>query len=127
VLTPVSAIASTEMTPASFAIDNNSGTRWESLHALDPSWISLDLGSAKTLTSIAIDWEAANAADYVVQGSNDNANWNDITNKTGGAFGNRTDTVALNGNYRYVRIYSTARSPGNLWGYSIWEIRVTGF
>lgn len=127
VLTPISALASTEMTPASFAIDNNSGTRWESLHGVDPSWISLDLGSLKTLTGIAIDWEAANAADYLVQGSNDNANWNDITSKTGGTFGNRTDSLLLSGQYRYLRIYGTARSPGNLWGYSIWEIRVSGY
>jgi hypothetical protein len=100
---------------------------WESAHAIDPSWLTLDLGSAKTLTSIAIDWEAANAAAYTVQGSNDNANWTNIASRTGGAFGTRTDTLTLNGNYRYVRINGTARSVGNQWGYSIWEVRLTGF
>lgn len=115
------------MTPASNAIDNNSGTRWESMHAIDPSWLTLDLGSAKTLTQIAIDWEVANAAAYTVQGSNDNANWTSIASKTDGTFGARTDTLSLSGNYRYVRIYATARSAGNQWGYSIWEVRVTGY
>lgn len=123
-ITPVSATASTAMTPAQMAIDKNPGTRWESSHNVDPSWISFDLGSNKTLSSIAIDWEAANAANYVVQGSTDNANWVDIASKTGGAFGNRTDTLALSGNYRYLRIYGTARSTGNQWGYSIWEVRI---
>jgi len=85
------------------------------------------LGSSKTLTGIAIDWEVANAAAYIVQGSNDNANWTDIASKSDGTFGNRTDTLSLNGHYRYVRIYSTARSAGNQWGYSIWEVRLTGF
>lgn len=122
----VNAIASTALTPATNASDKNPGTRWESTHGIDPSWISFDLGAAKNLTSIAIDWEAANAADYLVQGSNDNANWTTITSKTGGAFGNRTDTLALSGNYRYVRIYGTARSTGNQWGYSIWEARISG-
>lgn len=126
-LTPLSAVASTAMTPASNAIDNNSGTRWESMHAIDPSWLTLDLGSAKTLTQIAIDWEVANAAAYTVQGSNDNANWTSIASKTDGTFGARTDTLSLSGNYRYVRIYATARSAGNQWGYSIWEVRVTGY
>jgi hypothetical protein len=125
-LTPVSATASTAISPASLAIDKNAGTRWESSHALDPSWISLDFGTAKSLSSIAIDWEAANAATYNVQGSNDNTNWSNIASKTGGTFGTRTDTVALSGSYRYLRIYATARSTGNQWGYSIWEMRVTG-
>jgi beta-glucanase (GH16 family) len=127
-----SATASTALTPAANAIDKNSGTRWESYHALDPSWITLDLGSSKTLSSIAIDWEAANAADYKVQGSNspnfaDNANWTDLTSKTGGTFGSRTDTLNITGSYRYLRIYGTARSTGNQWGYSIWEVRVLGW
>lgn len=126
------AVASTALTPAANAIDNNSGTRWESAHALDPSWITLDLGSAKTLSSIAIDWEAANAANYTVQSSNspnfaDNTNWTTLATRTGGAFGNRTDTLPIAGSYRYVRINGTARSAGNQWGYSIWEVRVLGW
>ncbi len=126
VLTPVAATASTQPQPAANAIDKNAGTRWESTAAIDPSWLTLDFGSVKNLTSIAIDWEAANAANYLVQGSNDNANWTNLASKTGGTFGNRTDTLALAGSYRYVRIYSTARSTGNQWGYSIWEVRVSG-
>ncbi len=126
-LTPVSATASTALTPAANAIDKNGGTRWESAHGIDPSWITFDLGSAKTLTQIAIDWEAANAGAYTVQGSNDNANWTTIATRTGGTFGNRTDTVTLSGNYRYLRINGTARSTGNQWGYSIWEVQITGY
>ena len=126
-LTPVSANASTALTAASNAIDKDGGTRWESAHAIDPSWISFDLGAAKTLTQIAIDWEAGNAAAYTVQGSNDNANWTTIASRTGGTFGDRTDTLALSGNYRYLRIHGTERSVGNQWGYSIWEVRLTGF
>lgn len=121
------ATASTALTPAANAIDKNSGTRWESAHALDPSWLVLDLGSSKTLSSIAIDWEAANAADYTIQGSNDNSSWTNLASRTGGTFGNRTDTLNISGNYRYVRIYATARSATNQWGYSIWEARVLGW
>jgi hypothetical protein len=122
----VTATASTALTPATNASDKNAGTRWESAHGVDPSWISFDLGTMKSLTGIAIDWEAANAADYIVQGSNDNTNWTNLNSFTGGAFGTRTDTLSLSGNYRYVRVYGTARSAGNLWGYSIWEARISG-
>ena len=120
------ATASTQVQPAINAADKNSGTRWESATNVDPSWLTLDLGSARNLSSVAIDWEAANAANYLIQGSNDNTNWVQLASKTGGTFGNRTDTTAVTGNYRYVRIYSTARSTGNQWGYSIWEVRITG-
>ena len=122
-----SATTSTALTPAANAIDKNSGTRWESYHALDPSWLTLDLGSAKTLNSMAIGWEAANAANYTVQGSNDNTNWSTLATRTGGTFGERTDTLNIAGSYRYLRIHATARSAGNQWGYSIWEVRVLGW
>lgn len=120
------ATASTQVQPALNAADKNAGSRWESAINVDPSWLTLDLGSARNLSSIAIDWEAANAANYLIQGSNDNTNWTQLAAKTGGTFGNRTDTTAVSGTYRYVRIYGTTRSTGNQWGYSIWEVRITG-
>ena len=118
--------ASTAMTPAGNATDGNSGTRWESNHDVSPSWLRIDLGSAAALTSVVIDWEAANAANYEIQGSNDGSNWTTLSAQTGGTFGARTDTVTVSGSYRYVRIYCTQRSAGNQWGYSIWEVRVFG-
>lgn len=111
---------------ANLAVDGSMATRWESQHGIDPSWIVLDFGSQVDLTSISIFWEAANAANYQIQGSNNNASWTTLISETGGQFGDRTDTHALNGSYRYLRIYGTARSSGNMWGYSIWEIVVYG-
>lgn len=118
--------ASTQVQPAGNAVDGNAATRWESAINTDPSWISVDLGSPQTLTSVVIDWEAANAANYQVQGSNDKINWAILATRTGGTFGNRTDTNAVSGSYRYVRIYGTVRSVGNNWGYSIFELKVYG-
>ncbi len=120
------ATASSAITSASFAVDGDVNTRWESEHGVDPSWLALDFGGQYTLTNITIDWEAANAATYELQGSNDNASWVTISSQNGGAFGNRTDSVSLNGNYRYLRIYGTSRSDGNTWGYSIFEVSVFG-
>jgi CxxC motif-containing protein (DUF1111 family) len=118
------AIASTSLQPAANAVDGNAGSRWESAHATDPSWISVDLGSSRAIGGVVIDWEAANAATYQVQGSNDNTNWATLANYTGGAFGARTDNHVVSGSYRYIRIYCTARSAGNAWGYSIFELKV---
>jgi endo-1,3-1,4-beta-glycanase ExoK len=120
------ATASTAALPASNAVDGNGSTRWGSTVNIDPSWITVDLGSNQALASVVIDWEAANAANYLVQGSLDNNTWTTLATRTGGTFGNRTDTVGVSGSYRYVRIYGTARSPGNTWGYSIWSLKVYG-
>lgn len=120
------ATASSNLQPAANAVDGNPNTRWESSFAVDPSWITLDFAAVYSLSEIVIDWEAANAASYEIQGSNDNTNWTTISTQTGGSFGNRTDTISLQGNYRYLRVYGTTRSDGNQWGYSIWEVKVSG-
>ena len=109
-----------------FATDGNTATRWESLHNIDPSWLKLDFGATYALDEVVIHWEAANAANYTVQGSLDNQSWVTIAEQTGGTFGDRTDTVALSGVYQYLRVHGTQRSLGNAWGYSIWEITTTG-
>jgi hypothetical protein len=118
--------ASTAIGGSALAVDGNMGTRWESAHGVDPAWISVDLGSEKSLSSVVIYWEAANAATYEVQGANNNSNWTTLASRSGGTFGNRTDTVSISGSYRYIRIYGTSRSAGNYWGYSIYELQVFG-
>ncbi|MFN7783274.1 MAG: discoidin domain-containing protein, partial [Lysobacterales bacterium] len=71
-ITPTSAYGSTNLQPAANAIDSNPATRWESNYGVSPSSLTLDLGRQQTLSQIVIDWEAANASDYTVLGSNDN-------------------------------------------------------
>jgi CxxC motif-containing protein (DUF1111 family) len=123
---PTTATASTNFQPASLAVDGNQSSRWESTHGATPSWLTVDLGDTFTLSQVIIDWEAANASNYKIEGSNDNNQWTTLSSFTGGAFGNRTDTTSLSGDYRYLRMYATARSAGNYWGYSIFEIKVFG-
>ncbi|MGB5442528.1 MAG: discoidin domain-containing protein, partial [Gammaproteobacteria bacterium] len=106
------------------AVDGNPATRWESAHGVDPSWITLDLGAAYSLSEVIIHWEAANAASYQIQGSTDNSNWTPLSIQSGGAFGNRTDNVDVSGIYRYVRMYGISRT--SVYGYSIWEMEVYG-
>lgn len=120
------ASASSQDLAASDAIDGNGNTRWASAAQTDPSHITVDLGQAYDLSSVVIHWEAANAETYEIQGSNDNSDWTTLATETGGGFGDRTDTVNVAGNYRYVRMYGISRSAGNSWGYSIWEFEIYG-
>ncbi|MEM8711597.1 MAG: discoidin domain-containing protein, partial [Planctomycetota bacterium] len=112
--------------PASFAVDGNLNTRWESQFGIDPTTLTLDLGGTFALRRTVIHWEAANAGTYTVDGSVDGVTWVTLKTRTGGLFGDRTDRVRLDGVYRYVRMNGLMRSPGNVYGYSIWEMEVYG-
>ncbi|MFT7561086.1 MAG: hypothetical protein ACI93R_003011 [Flavobacteriales bacterium] len=117
---------STEFQAAGNAIDGDSSTRWESEHNIEQTDYTVDLGSIYTLSSLVIEWEAANAKDYTVQGSTDGNIWVNLAEFSEGTFGNRVDEFALSGGYRYVRMNGHLRSDGNGWGYSIFEFEVYG-
>ncbi|MBT8137428.1 MAG: discoidin domain-containing protein [Gammaproteobacteria bacterium] len=120
------ATSNSELQPASLAVDGNMFTRWETVHGLDPGILVLDLAQSYPLTRVEIFWEAANAGTYNIEGSNDNVSWDTLSTQTGGQFGDRTDIVDINGTYRYLRMNGLSRSPGNIYGYSIWEMDVFG-
>jgi len=123
---PITVIGSSNFQPASFAVDNNGSTRWESNHGVSPSSLTFDLGQPYALNQVVILWEAANAATYEILGSNNNNAWTQLSLRTGGTFGDRTDTVGLSGTYRYLRMNALSHSTGNYWGYSIYEMDVFG-
>jgi uncharacterized repeat protein (TIGR02543 family) len=128
-LTIVSATASSNLggNVAANVYDGNMNTRWESTQGVDPQWIYVDLGSARNISEVKISWEAANAKNYTLEGSND-ATFTAKTvlaTETNMAVGNRTDDIpGLSGSYRYIRVYGTARNL--TYGYSIWEMEVDG-
>jgi hypothetical protein len=109
---------------AAKAFDNSTSSRWESASGAGTQWLQLDLGSSQAIAGVKIVWEAANARDYKIQGSNDATTWTDLTTQTGvGGPVGRTDTLTgLTGTYRYVRVYCTLRN--NTYGYSIYEMDV---
>ena len=105
------------------AIDGNANSRWSSQFS-DNQWLKLDLGLTYVLSEVIIDWEGASASIYQIQGSADNSNWTTISIQTGGTMGPRTDTLALSGSFRYVRMLGIDRATP--YGYSIYEIKVYG-
>ncbi|HEU5473411.1 MAG TPA: discoidin domain-containing protein [Actinophytocola sp.] len=108
-------------TPASAAVDGNPGTRWASTFS-DPQWLQVDLGGPATLSQVVLSWEAAYATAFQIQVSADATGWTTIFSSTTGTGG--TQTLAVNGTGRYVRMLGTARATG--WGYSLWEFQVIG-
>ncbi len=127
-ITPTFIKASSDygMNLISNTIDGDAATRWESSWNTDLTNIVLDYGTTKTFSKLEIDWEAANAKDYTVFGSNDLTSWTALASKTNGVFGDRTDVLNISGNYQYIKLNFTLRSVNNDWGYSIYEIRSYG-
>ncbi|MEW9554266.1 discoidin domain-containing protein [Nonomuraea sp. NPDC050783] len=108
-------------TPASAAVDGDPGTRWSSAFS-DPQWLQVDLGTTASITGVTLRWETAYATAFRVQVSPDAATWTDLYSTTTGTGG--TQTLAVSGTGRYVRVHGTARATG--WGYSLWEFQVYG-
>ena len=123
---PVGVSATSTLQKASFAADADQKTRWESLHGVESAQLTFDLGASYKLTNITIDWEAANAKTYLVEGSDNQASWTTLASVNNGLFGHRTDDLKISGQYRYLRINAKQRSDGNQWGYSIWEVNISG-
>ena len=108
-------------TPASDAVDGNTGTRWSSAFS-DPQWLEVDLGSSQAICKVSLNWETAYASAFQIQTSNDNSTWTSIYSTTTGTGGVQNLTVSGTG--RYIRVYGTARATQ--YGYSIWEFDVYG-
>ena len=108
-------------TPASAAVDGNTGTRWSSA-ASDPQWLQVDLGSPQAISQVTLNWETAYAKSFKIQVSANGTAWTDVYSTTTGTGG--TQTLSVNGSGRFVRMYGTAR--GTQYGYSLWEFQVYG-
>ncbi|WP_182877468.1 discoidin domain-containing protein [Microbispora sp. H10670] len=106
-------------TPASAAVDGNTGTRWSSAFG-DPQWLQVDLGSVKTICKVVLTWEAAYATAFRIQVSDNATTWTDVYSTTTGTGG--TQTLDVTGSGRYVRVYGTARATA--YGYSLWSFTV---
>jgi beta-glucosidase len=106
---------------ASFAVDGNTGTRWESAWS-DPQWLEVDLGATATISQVVLQWETASGKAYQIQTSADGTTWTPIYTTTTGPGG--TETLNVTGSGRYVRMYGTTRNTG--YGYSLWEFQVYG-
>jgi beta-glucanase (GH16 family) len=108
-------------TPASAAVDGNTGTRWSSAFS-DPQWLQVDLGATHPINKVTLNWEAAYAKAFQVQTSTDGTNWTTIYSTTTGTGGVQNLTVSGSG--RYVRVNGTQRATQ--YGYSLYEFQVYG-
>jgi F5/8 type C domain/Fibronectin type III domain len=106
---------------ATAATDDNFNSRWSSASS-DPQWLLVDLGATHTINQVVLAWESAYGKAFQIQVSSDAQNWTTIYSTTTGTGG--TQTLAVSGTGRYIRMYGTVRGTG--YGYSLWEFQVFG-
>jgi hypothetical protein len=106
--------------PANAVLDGDLKTRWGS-GFVDPSFVTVDLGSVMTFNRIILRWEAAYGSQYQIQVSNDNTNWTKVYEQDSGTGGNEDFTFPT-ARARYVRMYGTRRATA--YGYSLFEFEI---
>ncbi|EEP70787.1 penicillin acylase [Micromonospora sp. ATCC 39149] len=105
---------------ATKAVDGDLGTRWASSWA-DDQTLTVDLGSARQVSRVALAWESAYARSYRIEVSADGSTWRTAWSTTAGDGG--TDVVAFGTETaRYVRMHGLTRATS--YGFSLWEMSV---
>ena len=105
---------------ASRANDANDATRWGSAWA-DNQWWQVDLGSSKSIDTVAINWEDAYAKTYKIQVSQNGSVFTDTASVSLSSDGAKT-TQFPPVSARYVRVLGLTRATP--YGFSAWDIRV---
>jgi glucose/arabinose dehydrogenase len=108
--------------PPKNAVDGNAATRWSSLFQ-DNQWWQVDLGAAKTIDTVVLNWEAAYASQYKIQTSTDGTTFTTQATVSNTAAGVKSTTFPAV-SARYVRILGVTR--GTPYGISFWEAQVFG-
>lgn len=106
---------------ARYAVDGDPATRWESASS-DPQSLNIDLGTATTIATIVIKWEAAFSSQYFIEGSVDGTTWERLVTNNTGSGNTELHMVNSSAAYRYLRFTGTARASG--YGHSIYEFEV---
>ena len=121
----IRAKGSTELQPASNAIDKKMGSRWESVQGVDNQTLTVDLGNTYAVKGVAASWEAASAKTYNLQISVDGKNYQNITTVTSN-MGERAEMLTFSAevNARYIRFNCLERNTN--YAFSIFEVGVFG-
>ncbi|MFJ1751523.1 discoidin domain-containing protein [Kitasatospora sp. NPDC088134] len=104
------------------AVDGDRGTRWASDWS-DDQWFAVDLGAARVVDRVTLDWERAYARSYRIEVSTDGVNWRTAWSTSAGDGGLDTAAFAPT-SARWVRFHGVQRATQ--WGYSLNEVSVHG-
>jgi LPXTG-motif cell wall-anchored protein len=112
--------------------DGDPSTRWGSSYEhksnpvihYDPTsdWVQIKLDKAYKIDHVVLVWEAAYAASYSIQASNDGTDWTTLKTVTDGKGGTETLQLSTSDAYSYVRMQGIETATA--YGYSLWSFEV---
>ncbi len=115
--------------------DGDLGTRWGSDYARagevdpppsshDPSrdWVQVELAEPTKVDHVVLHWEAAYAAEYSIDVSDDGQTWTTALEVPDGAGGREVLDLGLEDPVKFVRMQGERVATG--WGYSLWSFEV---
>ena len=106
-------------------VDDNLGSSWQAASTVN-EYVIIDLGDTYPVEGLTIVWEVANAKNYDIKLSNENANWEMIESVykyRNGESGNRTDEIRFESEEcRYIKL--ELKTGSTQWGFRIFEIDV---
>ena len=102
--------------------DGSSTTRWSSAY-LNNQWWQVDLGSARSVDTVRLNWEVAYASQYRVQTSTDGVSFSVAATDGATAAGWRSTSFTAR-TARYVRVLGVTRATR--YGISFWDAQVFG-
>jgi glucose/arabinose dehydrogenase/PKD repeat protein len=120
-VTSASSIEGTGFEPGK-AVDNSSTTRWSSSFT-NNQWWQVDLGRARLVTTMSLNWEAAYASQYQIRTSTNGTTFTTAATVNITAPGWKTTTFTSR-SARYVRVVGVTRATQ--FGISFWDARVQG-
>lgn len=102
------------------AIDGNYTTRWASGSTIGDASLTIDLKQAYPVSKVVLNWEAAYALQYKIQGSSDGTTFTDLYVQSNGKGG--MEEISLNSpqKVRYLRMQGVQNKPGL--GFSLYEM-----
>ncbi|WP_425348019.1 beta-N-acetylglucosaminidase domain-containing protein [Streptomyces wedmorensis] len=103
--------------------DGSTGTRWASGYG-DDEWVQVRLATPARIAAVTLAWEAACAAEYRIETSEDGVNWTSAATRRPSACGNDVIRLASDRPVTHVRMQGVARATS--WGYSLYEMAVYG-
>ena len=104
------------------AVDGSSSTRWSS-RFVDNEWWEVDLGSARQIDTVRINWEAAYASQYRISVATKKGRYTNVTDVGITQPGVQTTTFPARP-ARWLRITSLQRATQ--YGISFWDVNVFG-
>lgn len=110
--------------PAFITDGELTGSRWESVHRVDPVDVTVDLGGSYAIDRIVLTWENAYASVYDILASTDGTTWHTIKHVTDNVAGTNNITFEETP-AKFVRLHLTERHFDG-YGFSIYEMEVYG-